>query len=85
MRLILDAGALVAVERAHRDVVALIKRELTAGRTPLTHGGVVGQVWRGGSGRRSNARHAARASMRLIEGFAIADAEQIEDAVESHR
>ncbi len=53
MRLILDAGALVAIERANRDVVALIKRELVAGRTPLTHGGVVGQVWRGGSGRQA--------------------------------
>lgn len=53
MRLILDAGALVAVERANREVVALIKRELTAGRAPVTHGGVVGQVWRGGSGRQA--------------------------------
>jgi hypothetical protein len=53
MRLILDAGALVAVERGDRDVVALIKRELTAGRAPVTHGGVVGQVWRGGSGRQA--------------------------------
>ncbi len=48
MSLVLDAGALLAVERGHRDVVALIKQELLAGRVPLTHGGVVGQVWRGG-------------------------------------
>jgi hypothetical protein len=51
MSLVLDAGALVAVERADRETVALIKQELLAGRTPLTHGGVVGQVWRGGAGR----------------------------------
>lgn len=51
MSLVLDAGALVAVERAHRETVALIKRELVAGRVPRTHGGVVGQVWRGGAGR----------------------------------
>lgn len=51
--LILDAGALVAVERSSRDVIALIKRERLAGRTPITHGGVVGQVWRGG-GRQAN-------------------------------
>jgi hypothetical protein len=51
--LILDAGALVAVERANRDVIALIKRERLAGRTPITHGGIVGQVWRGG-GRQAN-------------------------------
>ncbi len=54
MSLVLDAGALVAIERADRCVVALLKRELLAGRAPLTHGGVVGQVWRGGSGRQAN-------------------------------
>jgi hypothetical protein len=53
MSLVLDAGALMAVERADRDVVALLKGELVAGRTPLTHGGVVGQVWRGGTGRQA--------------------------------
>ena len=52
MSLILDAGAFVAVERGERDVVALVKRERLAKRSPVTHGGVVGQVWRGGSGRR---------------------------------
>jgi hypothetical protein len=51
--LILDAGALVAVERMSRDVIALIKRERLAGRAPVTHGGIVGQVWRGG-GRQAN-------------------------------
>jgi hypothetical protein len=52
--LVLDAGALIAVERAERDTIALIKHELLAGRVPVTHGGVVGQVWRGGSGRQAN-------------------------------
>ena len=47
----LDAGAFVAVERGDRDVVALIKRERLAGRVPMSHGGVVAQVWRGGTGR----------------------------------
>jgi hypothetical protein len=54
VRLILDAGAFVAVERADRDVAALLKRELLAGRVPLTHGGVIGQVWRGGTGRQAS-------------------------------
>ena len=53
MTLVLDVGAFVAVERGDRDVVALIKRERLAGRAPLTHGGVVGQVWRGGAGRQA--------------------------------
>lgn len=52
MGLILDAGAFVVVERGDREIAALVKRERLAGRSPITHGGVVGQVWRGGSGRR---------------------------------
>lgn len=51
MSLILDAGAFIAVEKGNRDVVALIKRERIRHRAPLTHGGVVAQVWRGGRGR----------------------------------
>lgn len=54
MTVVLDAGALVAVERLDRDTIALLKQELLAGRVPRTHGGVVGQVWRGGSGRQVN-------------------------------
>jgi hypothetical protein len=53
MSLILDAGALLAVERGRRDVVALIKQEMLSGRAPVAHGGVVGQVWRGGAGRQA--------------------------------
>jgi hypothetical protein len=49
--LVLDAGAFLAVERGDRDVVALVKRERLAGRPPVTSGGVVAQVWRGGHGR----------------------------------
>jgi hypothetical protein len=51
--LVLDAGAFVAVERGDRDVVALVKRERLSGRAPVTNGGVVGQVWRGGGGRQA--------------------------------
>ncbi|MFY9935198.1 MAG: hypothetical protein WAK82_45105 [Streptosporangiaceae bacterium] len=51
--LVLDAGGFVAVERDSRDVVALVKRERLAGRPPVTSGGVVAQVWRGGSGRQA--------------------------------
>ena len=54
MSLILDAGAFFAVERGDRNIVALIKQELLAQRVPTTHGGIVGQVWRGGSGRQAN-------------------------------
>lgn len=51
--LVLDSGAFVAVERGDRDVVALIKRERLAERAPVSHGGVIAQVWRGGSGRQA--------------------------------
>jgi hypothetical protein len=54
MSLVLDAGALIAVERADRDTIVLIKQELLNGRTPVTHGGIIGQVWRGGAGRQAS-------------------------------
>ena len=53
MSIVLDAGALLAVERDDRDLIAMIKRERREGRAPLSHGGVIGQVWRGGSGRQA--------------------------------
>jgi hypothetical protein len=53
MSLLLDAGAFLAVEQGSRDVVALVKRERLAQRAPLSHGGVVARVWRGGSGRQA--------------------------------
>ena len=56
MSLVLDAGALLAVERADRDTISLVKQELVAGRPPVTHGGVVGQVWRGGARQANLAR-----------------------------
>jgi hypothetical protein len=54
MSLVLDAGAFVSIERDDRETIALLKCELRARRVPLTHGGVVAQVWRGGSGRQVN-------------------------------
>jgi hypothetical protein len=63
--LVLDAGAFVAVQCGNRDVVALVKRERLAGRPPVTSGGVVAQVWRGGSGRQAPIA-------RLLAGTAVA-------------
>ncbi len=54
MTLILDAGALIAIERSDQGVMNVIKREQVARRRPVTHGGVVGQVWRGGHDRQAN-------------------------------
>jgi hypothetical protein len=55
--LVLAAGAFLAVERGDRDVLALVKRERLAGRAPVTSGGVVAQVWRGGHGRQARVAH----------------------------
>jgi hypothetical protein len=49
--LILDAGAFLAAERGNDIVIAMVNRERKHGRVPLTNGGVVAQVWRGGRGR----------------------------------
>lgn len=49
MTLVLDAGAFVAAERGSLAVAAGIARERRAGRIAVTHGGVVGQVWRDGA------------------------------------
>ena len=68
MSIVLDAGALVAVERSDRDMIALIKRERREGRAPVSHGGVIGQVWRGGRGRQANlARLLAGVDVRAID------------------
>ncbi len=71
MTVVLDAGAFVAIERDDRQMVAIIKRERLAGRSPVTHGGVVGQVWRGGHGRQA-------ILARLIEGV---DVRPLDDAL----
>lgn len=53
MTVILDAGALVAIERRDRAAMAFVAREQWRERMPVTHGGVVGQVWRGGGPRQA--------------------------------
>jgi len=46
--LVLDAGALIALEQNQRPMWARLKAAHLAGELPVTHAGVVGQVWRGG-------------------------------------
>ena len=48
MSLVLDAGALIALERNDRRMWIRLKSSLLDGDLPVTHAGVVGQVWRGG-------------------------------------
>lgn len=49
MTLLLDSGALVALERDQRAMWIRLKGALLDREVPVTHGGVLGQVWRGGA------------------------------------
>jgi len=46
--LVLDSGALIALERNERQMWIRLKAALLVEDAPVTHAGVVGQVWRGG-------------------------------------
>ncbi|MBI2705161.1 MAG: twitching motility protein PilT [Actinobacteria bacterium] len=48
MSLVLDSGALVALERNERQMWVRLKAAHLDGDLPVTHAGVLGQVWRGG-------------------------------------
>jgi len=47
MRLVLDAGALIALERGDRAMWRRFKSARGTEELPVSHGGVVGQAWRG--------------------------------------
>lgn len=47
MTLVLDSGALIALERNERPMWVRLKAAHAGGEMPLTHAGVLGQVWRG--------------------------------------
>lgn len=48
MTMIFDSGALIGLDRGDRAMWVRLKAALLAGDPPLTHAGVLGQVWRGG-------------------------------------
>ena len=53
MRLILDSGALIALERNDRAMWRRFKAAMLGGEVPVTHAGIVGQVWRGRGARQA--------------------------------
>jgi hypothetical protein len=55
--LVLDSGAFIALERNDRVMWRRLKAALLAGSVPVSHGGVVGQVWRGGGPRLTSDLH----------------------------
>ena len=58
---ILDSGALIALEGDDRRMWRRLKAALQAETPPRTHGGVVAQVWRGGTGRQTRLAMALQA------------------------
>ena len=53
MNLVLDSGALIALERNDRKMWRRFKGAMLSGTVPVTHGGVIGQAWRGGGPRQA--------------------------------
>lgn len=53
MSLVLDSGALIALERNDRAMWRRLKAAWLADSVPVTHGGVIGQAWRGGGPRQA--------------------------------
>ncbi len=58
MRLIFDTGALIALERNNFTMWRRVKAAIDAREPPVCHGGIVGQVWRGGGARQARLVHA---------------------------
>ena len=48
MSLVLDAGALIALERGERASWVRLKAAYVRGEVPLTNAAILGQVWRSG-------------------------------------
>lgn len=67
MSLVLDSGALVALERDERPMWARLKAAQLAGDLPLTHAGVLGQVWRGGQRQARLAQALAGIDVRSLD------------------
>jgi predicted nucleic acid-binding protein len=64
--LTLDAGALIAFERADRRLVALLQRGLARGAALAVPAGVVGQVWRDGARQARLARLLRSSSVEVV-------------------
>lgn len=66
VRLVLDAGALIALEAGRRDVEMMLKRTRRAGGVVVIPAGVLGQVWRRG-GRRARVARLLRWPQATVE------------------
>lgn len=71
MRLVLDAGALLALERNDRGMWLRLGNARLSGESIVAHGGVVGQAWRGGGPRQA----------RLAKALESVDVRPLDDAL----
>lgn len=71
MTLVLDSGALIALERNDRPMWRRLKAAYLSGSAPVSHGGVVGQAWRGRGGRQAL----------LAKALAGVDVRQLDEAL----
>ena len=53
MSLVLDTGALMGLEKNDRVMWRRLKVAVLAKSVPISHGGIVGQAWRGGGPRQA--------------------------------
>lgn len=53
MTLVLDSGALIALERNDRAMWRRLKAAQLRGTVPVSHGAVIGQAWRGRGSRQT--------------------------------
>jgi hypothetical protein len=66
--LVLDSGALIALERNDRAMWRRLEGAWLADNVPATHGGVIGQTWRGGGPRQASlARALAGIDVRALD------------------
>jgi hypothetical protein len=69
MKWVLDSGALIALERNDRAMWRRFKAAALAGEVAVSHGGVVGQAWRGDGPRQALLAKALRAiDIRPLDG-----------------
>ncbi len=67
MTLLLDSGALIALERDQRPMWVRLKAAQLSGEVPVTHAGVLGQVWRGGPRQARLSRALAGVDVRPLD------------------
>jgi hypothetical protein len=64
--LVLDAGALIALDRGDKRMIALLQRALAQGRAFRVPAGVVGQAWRDGCIQATLARFLRSVEVEII-------------------